>query len=433
MVSCSSRPRRPKEQRLKKVLVAAWLGGCVWLVGCASSSHGASARTQRAPTQHSASSLTPAPASSPPAAPLATDEANIDPEPGERWVRQRVQLQATSTSIELFAHPGALVQLLSIADGVATVRIASFWTSEEYDEDDPLIAPHGTFDTYAKLEVTLPARLLSKEPVPLQVAPPREDARDQQRVLYDSATTTSRGLALVCGPVEIMADLPGNVQKLRQIREGIEVRGFTRIPLKWSWDTNSCRPRLIAADVGADVSPAPPADFVASDPRTRAAAKRYLERGRPLYEVELSDNGLSCTRVRYTNHDLIFDVATGKGLERVVTTYGGFISKDGAVELMGPSVTSFDERGRTTRSVAFMCLAFMQLLRETPDTVEFANRSVSLRGAAGGIAYHPDEVSRWYKTETGCQQAIAEHPRLRLLPGQRAIAVATPLHSFSGC
>ena len=416
--------------RLTTIIFVARLGMCFGFVGCVSNPSGAVARTPH-PTQSAASS---APPSAPQPRRPAAEDAQCEAEEGERWVRERVPLQSENTSVELFAHPGARVQLLRIVGGIAVARVSAFETTDEYDYEDPLIAEHYASDEYAELVVTLPASVLSKTEVPLQVAPAREDARDHGRMLYDSATATSRGLKLACGPVEIMADLPGDVQRLRQIRDGVEVRGFTRLPLKWSWGANHCRERLSVSELCADTSTPVPAGFVASDLRARAAAKRYLERGTSLYEVTFSEAGLSCTKVRFRLGDLIFETKTGKGLERNVTKYSGFISREGAMELDGPLSETFDERGHKTRGVAFGCISMAQLLRETPEALELTNRAVQPGdGAPSVITYHPDDVTHWYKTERGCRQAIAEHPRVRLVPGQSATAVATALNQFHGC
>lgn len=141
--------------------------------------------------------------------------------------------------------------------------------------------------------VSLPASLLSKSEQPLASPELRGDAVDHQRLVYGAPDAIDQGVPLLCGGVEIMNDLPGRVQQLRQLREGIELRGFTRIPIEWSWGSNSCRPRLLEADRDGTPPPPTPAGYVQYDASAAKTALGYLKTGKPLYTVEPTANAAS--------------------------------------------------------------------------------------------------------------------------------------------
>ena len=76
--------------------------------------------------------------------------------------------------------------------------------------------------------------------------------------------------------------------------------------------------------------------------------------------------------------------------------------------------------------MTFGCIAYLHLVRETPEALELLNLPPVL-------AYNPDDVARWYKSKAGCEAALAAHPPVRLEPGQRGLASVTSLQVFGGC
>jgi hypothetical protein len=348
---------------------------------------------------------------------------------GSRWVEQRIRLTPESdTSVELVAHPGARLLLLDVVGDTAFALVASLRTTNEFDDRDPLMPEHfpaGPFEDDG-IVVSLPASALSDREISLKAPVVRGDAIDQGRTLYGAAGATNRGVPLQCGPVEIMAELPGNVQQLRQVHQGIELRGFTRIPLEWSWDDNHCAQRIVRRASGEERAPAIPSDLVAVRENEGHDAVRYLKRGKPVYSVHLTDTGLACAKVTYAKGTLKTVVETGRGRARHEIVYSGWFSDAGDAELDGPAITTFDERGIKVRGIAFGCISYLQLVRETPAALELVT-------GESVVAYHPDDVALWYKKQIDCEAAIAAHPRLRLELGRRPVAAAAPLRLFGGC
>ncbi len=181
----------------------------------------------------------------------------LPPDFGLRWVKQLTPLTPESdTSVELIAHPGAQLYLLDVVDDTAYAFVRSFVSTDTHEYEDPLFAGEtrpgeGRDDGVV---VSLPAAVLGEQVVPLRAPVMRADAADQARTLYGAPTAKNRGVPLRCGPVDILADLSGNVQQLRQVHEGVEVRGYTRRPLEWSWEENHCPERFVSRSCTASPS-----------------------------------------------------------------------------------------------------------------------------------------------------------------------------------
>lgn len=112
---------------------------------------------------------------------------------------------------------------------------------------------------------------------------------------------------------------------------------------------------------------------------------RYLKRGQPLYEVKLRDSsGLVGAKLTYSRGILKQVVSHGQGLARTESFYNATF-KEGTVELAGPAIDVFDERGRVTARHSYGCGSFLQVVKETPDSLEFL-------GARAPFAYHPDDA-----------------------------------------
>ena len=344
---------------------------------------------------------------------------------GDRWVTraERLEIEGDST-LELTAHPGARVLLLQNDGHTDRALVTAFLFDGELDVDDPFNDWRTDLESSRNIVVSLPADSLSAEPVALDAPSVRADAVDFARRLYGAPDELGSGLSLGCGPIEIEADLHGNVQLLRQVYQGFEVRGFTRVPLVWSWGDHICQRREIREREPHGDSLPP--GLVRVDLRETRRAVKYLERGTPLYQVELdNDSGLRCSRVTYRNHDLAI-IHSGHGKSRFEKHYDAGFDEAGRSMLLGPSTRRFDERGKLLSSRATMCGKPAQLVRETANAIE-------LFIADPLFAYDPNDVLRWYKSRAACEQAIDEHPRIRLEPGRRDAVAVRAFTPMLGC
>ncbi len=129
----------------------------------------------------------------------------------------------------------------------------------------------------------------------------------------------------------------------------------------------------------------------------------------------------------YESELLVTVMPTGKGRARSEIEYSGSFQEDGTLGLLGPSITTFDEAGNQLESIASGCMASYHFLRETPEALELLSSFDPV------IAYHPEDVSRMYKTQAACEAAIAARPRVRLEAGRRDVAAAEPLRVIGGC
>lgn len=350
---------------------------------------------------------------------------------GYRWVTQATRLTVESrTSVELIAHRGARLILLEQVGDTAFALVTAFAATDDYESGDALRPRQSLVDSRPddSVVVALSASLLSKNELPLAAPELRSDAVDHKRLLYGAPDAIDQGVSLSCGALEILNDLPGSVQQLRQLRDGIELRGFTRIPLEWSWDSNSCLPRLIEdRDDDSSTPPVPP-DHVPLDPAAAEAAVRYLKTGKPLYSVELSDTGAKCAERKLVGGQLTLIERTGAGAARREISYGTHFSGGSLVQLTGPAIDEFDARGKKTDGGAFGCMSFFHFVQSTPDALLLFHAWTNPL-----VSYHPDDATPWFKTKASCEHAIAAHPRVRLTPGQRSPVASVALRLTGGC
>jgi hypothetical protein len=215
---------------------------------------------------------------------------------------------------------------------------------------------------------------------------------------------------------------------LRQLRGGLELRGYTRPPLEWSWDTNSCLPRAVGRWLKSSAPPSqgtPPADFVRHDRRGAERAASYARSGKTLYEAVVTERNVECRPLRFEEGDLVRETR-GPGKKRRIERYSTSFAEGGSFELSGPAVDELDEQGQVLESVAIGCMSFRQWVRETSDALE-------LLPLYAAEAYHPDDVSRWYKTEAACLAEVARRPRVRLERGRTSVAGSRALRLLGGC
>lgn len=343
------------------------------------------------------------------------------------WVNRVTRLlPEDSTSVEMIAHPGAKLTFLESEGEWAWVLVMSFETSIVRSEGDN--EPTNVWENDVPVPARIPREALSDVEVPLRVPEVDNNTRDFYRFIYGTPQSSGIGLLLRCGPIQVLADFPEGVQQLRQVYEGIEVRGFTQEPIEWNWGTYTCWPRVTRFKSRWWPAPLPevPDGQIALDSRETRNATRYIRAGHRLYQLWLDDqSGLQCAEVTFGPNEIHIHPPHGRGKARTeVTRYGRF-SETGFATFDGSQRLVTDEEGKGYGALA-PCESYMTLVRETESALEFLEDKDL-------FAYHPDDVSRWYKTKAACEKAIAERPRIRLLPGAQSTAMRFPVRLSHGC
>ncbi len=331
-----------------------------------------------------------------------------------RWVKQITRLTPEDpTSVAMIAHPGAKLTFLEAEGDLAWAMAMQFELSSESRLENPVL-------------VHLPLAALGKTEVPLDEPDVPYNARDFYGYIYGTPEGIDQSLDLQCGPLEVVAELPGGVQQLRQIHEGIEVRGYTREAIEWNLGTHTCWPRVTThSSAHSTDTPLPqiPKGQVPFDAQEARKAAQYVRTGQLMYQVWFDDDGLECAEVTYTPGNIEIRPPPSEHKPRQRVSRSAKFSESGFAVIEGSEWIGTDEDGHGHASP---CESYMTLLGESAEAIEYVeDRNI--------LAFHPDDVSRWYKTKGACERYIAEHPHVRLTPGKRNAVAELPTRLLRGC
>lgn len=238
--------------------------------------------------------------------------------------------------------------------------------------------------------------------------------------------------ASACTPIEIVEEVTEGertFQRVRQELDGVALEGWIYQPILRTWGGQACSMRALDAKELARVGSVPVDGYETVDSAaTTRAVKRWMRRTGTLTLIEFDETtGPHCVTGQWKRGELLGEWHDSPAIEGTERTRSRKVQSFGG-EGRRLSVSFSLHHDNGTRTL-FHCQDEWEVVRVSDVAIE----AMPLRETL--VAFHPDDVTRWWLTPQACEAALAARPSYPLHASPRAQTATLPALVLSalGC